>query len=156
MIGGAARIPAGGQIMSCEEDAVAILRESGHKLTPQRLLVVSALRHAAGHVTAAQVLEQVQRSYPYVDVSTVYRTMSVLKELHLVTETDMGSGELAYEWAAGEPHHHLICRSCGAVQQLDHIALDHLTQTIEREHRFRADIAHIAIFGLCSDCQRVE
>jgi len=142
--------------MSCEDEAVAILRDSGHKLTPQRLMVVSALRHAEGHVTAAQVLEQVQRSYPYVDVSTVYRTMSVLKELHLVTETDMGSGELAYEWAAGEPHHHLICRGCGAVQQLDHVALDRLTETIEREHRFRADIAHIAIFGLCASCQGLQ
>jgi Fur family transcriptional regulator, ferric uptake regulator len=141
--------------MSCEDEAVAILRESGHKLTPQRLLVVSALRHADGHVTAAQVLEQVQRSYPYVDVSTVYRTMSVLKELRLVTETDMGSGELAYEWAAGEPHHHLICRRCGGVQQLDNAALDRLSETIEHEHNFRPDIAHIAIFGLCSDCQKL-
>lgn len=139
--------------MSCEGEAAAILRESGHKLTPQRLMVVSALRHAEGHVTAAQVLEHVQRSYPYVDVSTVYRTMSVLKELHLVTETDMGSGELAYEWAAGERHHHLICRRCGGVQQLDHAALDRLTETLERERGFQADMAHIAIFGVCRDCQ---
>jgi Fur family ferric uptake transcriptional regulator len=141
--------------MSCEGDAVAILRESGHKLTPQRLMVVSALRHAEGHLTAAQVLEQVQHAYPYVDISTVYRTMSVLKELHLVSETDMGAGELAYEWTSGDPHHHLICRRCGTVQQLDNAALQRLAGSLESEHGFQADIDHIAIFGVCRVCRAV-
>jgi len=116
-------------------------------------MVVSALRHADGHRTAAQVLDEVQRAYPYVDISTVYRTMAVLKELHLVSETDMGAGELAYEWSAGDPHHHLICRSCGTVRQLDPQALDRLAQTLAGDYGFRADIEHIAIFGLCEICQ---
>jgi Fur family transcriptional regulator, ferric uptake regulator len=139
--------------MSGEGDAAAILRESGHKLTPQRLMVVAALRRAEGHVTAAEVLDQVQQVYPYVDISTVYRTMSVLKELHLVTETNMGAGELAYEWSSGDPHHHLICRRCGSVQQLDNAALTRLATSLQSEHGFRADIDHIAIFGVCRACQ---
>ena len=105
------------------------------KLTPQRLMVVSALRHAEGHVTAAEVLELVQRDYPYVNISTVYRTMAVLKELHLVSETDMGAGELAYEWTSGDPHHHLICRLCGTVQQLDNAALKRLAASLKAESR---------------------
>jgi Fur family ferric uptake transcriptional regulator len=139
--------------VSWEGDAAEILRESGHKLTPQRLMVVSALRQTEGHLTAAQVLEQVQRTYPYVDISTVYRTMSVLKELHLVSETDMGAGELAYEWTSGDPHHHLICRRCGTVQQLDNAALQRLATSLRVEHGFQADIDHIAIFGVCRACQ---
>jgi Fur family ferric uptake transcriptional regulator len=116
-------------------------------------MVVTALRHADGHRTAAQVLEEVQHAYPYVDISTVYRTMAVLKELHLVSETDMGAGELAYEWSADDPHHHLICRDCGTVQQLDPEALDKLAQALSGDYGFRADIEHIAIFGLCRTCQ---
>jgi Fur family ferric uptake transcriptional regulator len=142
--------------MSCEGEAVAILRRSGHKLTPQRLMVVSALRHAAGHQTAAQILEQVQRAYPYVDISTVYRTMAVLKELRLVTETDMGGGELAYEWATDEPHHHLICHRCGAVQQVDHAVLDRLAERLVSDYGFHADMQHFAIFGACNACSAVE
>ena len=139
--------------MSGEGDAAAMLRESGHKLTPQRLMVVSALRQAEGHVTAAQVLEQVQRAYPYVDISTIYRTMAVLKELHLVSETDMGAGELAYEWTSGDPHHHLICRRCGSVQQLENAALDRLVGSLQSEHGFEADLDHLAIFGICRECR---
>jgi Fur family transcriptional regulator, ferric uptake regulator len=138
--------------MSCEADAIAILRESGHKLTPQRLMVVSALRHGEGHQTAAQILAEIQRVYPYVDISTVYRTMSVLKDLRLVSETDMGAGELAFEWSTAETHHHLICRRCGTVQQLDHLALDRLAESLVADYGFRADIEHIAIFGICRAC----
>lgn len=138
--------------MSCEGEAVTILRESGHKLTPQRLMVVSALRHANCHLSAAQILEEVQRVYPYVDVSTVYRTTAMLKDLHLITETDMGGGELTYEWASGEGHHHLVCRRCGHEQQLEHGALDRLSQRLLDEYGFRADIEHLPIFGICQQC----
>lgn len=139
--------------MSCEGDAVAVLRESGHKLTPQRLMVVAALRHATGHQTAARILQEVQRVYPYVDISTVYRTVSVLKDLHLVTETDMGGGELVYEWVADGPHHHLICQRCGSVQRLPHEMLDGLGARLLEGYGFHADIDHFAIFGLCRTCQ---
>lgn len=140
--------------MSCEQEAVSILRESGHKLTPQRLMVVTALRHGARHMSATQILEQVQLAYPYVDVSTVYRTMAVLKALHRVTETDMGAGEMAYEWITSERHHHLICRRCGRVQQLDNGQIDRLARTLQDTYGFQADIDHLAIFGLCLPCQQ--
>ena len=61
-------------------------------------MILSALRHAGVHLSAAQILEQVRESYPYVDVSTVYRTLTVLKQMRLVSETDMGGGEYIYEW----------------------------------------------------------
>ena len=139
--------------MSCEGEAATILRESGHKLTPQRLMVVSALRHANGHLSATQILAEVQQAYPYVDVSTVYRTTAMLKDLHLVTETHMGNGELTYEWSSGDGHHHLICRHCGSVQQLAHSVLDDLSARLSGDYGFAADIEHVAIFGICEACQ---
>ena len=53
-------------------------------------MILSILRHTDGHITAAEILEGVKKKYPYVDISTVYRTMSALKDLHLISETDMG------------------------------------------------------------------
>jgi len=85
--------------MSCEADAVKLLREMGYKLTPQRLMVLSVLRHHPGHLTAGEIFEEVKSSYPYVDISTVYRTMAMLKELRLVNETDLGVGDTTFEWA---------------------------------------------------------
>ena len=139
--------------MSCEVATALALKESGHRLTPQRLMILSAIRHAGEHMAAAEVLEQVKESYPYIDVSTVYRTLGVLKEMRLISETDMGGGESRYEWIEQLRHHHLICRSCDRVTLLDHKYLMSLGTDIVDKYGFRADIDHFAIFGLCSKCR---
>ncbi|MGE5595955.1 MAG: Fur family transcriptional regulator, partial [Hyphomicrobiales bacterium] len=72
--------------MSCEDETADILRRAGHKMTPQRLLILRALRHAEGHISAAQITEQIREAYPFVDISTVYRTLDVLKRMKLVTQ----------------------------------------------------------------------
>ena len=138
--------------MSCEDHSVQTLRDSGHRLTPQRVLILSSLRHADGHVTASEILDQVRESYPYIDASTVYRTLSVLKKLRLVSETDLGAGESIYEWLHQDRHHHLICRGCDQLARLDNEYMVNLGTEILDGYGFKADVDHIAIFGLCADC----
>jgi Fur family ferric uptake transcriptional regulator len=142
--------------MSCEDDTAEILRRAGHKMTPQRLLIARALRHADGHATAAQLLDQVRAQYPFVDISTVYRTLDVLKRMRLATVTDMGSGDVVYEWAPETPHHHLICSSCGTVQEMAHDTLGDLAVRVSEDYGFRADLHHFAIFGICRECQEAD
>ncbi len=140
--------------MSCETDTVKVLRNTGHKATPQRLMIRGALRHASGHLTANDIHSEVQEEYPYVDISTVYRTLGALKELRLVSETDMGKGDTSYEWVQQQGlHHHLICRKCDAVTSLDHHYLEDLGTEIMAESGFRPDLDHFAIFGLCAVCR---
>ena len=140
--------------MGCESDTIGLLRETGHKMTPQRMMILSSLRHAPGHLTAAEIFERVRAEYPYVDISTVYRTLTVLKDLRLIAETDMGIGDATFEWVDEQRHHHLICRKCNSVSQLDHGYLAELGARIGRDLGFRADLDHFAIFGLCTACQR--
>ena len=139
--------------MSCEQATAQALQESGHRLTPQRLMILSAVRHAKGHIAAAEILEQVKESYPYIDASTVYRTMAVLKQMRLVSETDMGGSEYRYEWIEQVKHHHLICRSCDLVTLLDHKYLARLGKEIYDNYGFQADVDHFAIVGLCAECE---
>ena len=140
--------------MSCQTETVQLLRDRGHKATPQRFMILSALRHADGHLTAGDIFEKVRVDYPYVDVSTVYRTLGVLKQLGLVCETNMGRGETAYEWTESQGrHHHLICRDCDGVAPLDDRLLDELGAQIQADAGFKPDIDHFAIFGKCAGCQ---
>ena len=140
--------------MSCEDATMQMLKQSGHRLTPQRLLILSALRHARGHLSAVHVLERVKESYPYIDVSTVYRTLGVLKDMRLVSETDIGGGEYLYEWLDQERHHHLICRECESLTLLDHRYLEDLGTEVLDDYGFQADIDHFAITGLCQGCRQ--
>jgi Fur family ferric uptake transcriptional regulator len=138
--------------VSCEKDTADLLRAAGQKVTPQRLLILTCLRHAGGHVTAGQILTEARRTYPYIDASTVYRTQASAKELRLVSETNLGAGDNLFEWLGGSRHHHLICRSCGLVSSLEETHLNALAKSLERETGFQADLEHIAIFGLCRAC----
>tara|TARA_Y100000588_G_scaffold507_1_gene653 strand:- start:2473 stop:2871 length:399 start_codon:yes stop_codon:yes gene_type:complete len=123
-------------------------------MTPQRLLILSALRHSSSHLTASQILEEVKESYPYLDISTVYRTLNALIQMRLVSATDLGGGESSYEWLDHIRHHHLICRRCDAVIQLTNIYLENLGAEIFEDYSFQADIDHMAIFGLCNACYK--
>ena len=141
--------------MSHELEAAQALRDSGHRLTPQRLMILSVLRHTGGHMSAAEILGRVKESYPFVDPSTVYRTLSVLKEMRLVTEVRLGGAEAVYEWLSEDRrHHHLICRGCREVFPLADDYLSALGTEILDDYGFRADIDHFAIFGLCEACRR--
>lgn len=125
-------------------------------MTPQRLLIVRALRHARGHMSAAQIAEIVHESYPHIDVSTVYRTLDVLKRMRLATSTDMGQGDVLFEWAPERPHHHLVCTSCEQVQQVDHAHFEELEARVQSQYGFIPNFDHFAIFGLCRDCALEE
>lgn len=139
--------------MSCETETATVLKDAGQKITPQRMLILSSVRHATGHLTASQILEQVRETYPFVDASTVYRTLAAARDLRLVTETDMGTGDNQFEWVGRNRHHHLICRSCGSVSSLENDYLDGLATALLEERGFQADLDHFAIFGLCQDCR---
>ena len=142
--------------MSCETETATTLRGAGQKVTPQRMLILSSLRHSGRHITASAILDEVRRSYPYVDASTVYRTLNSAAALGLVSETNMGSGESEFEWIGVDRHHHLVCRSCGDVSSLDNTYLDSLATALHDELGFQADLGHFAIFGLCRDCTTRE
>ncbi len=142
--------------MSCENSTVQTLKASGHRPTPQRLMILSAVRHANGHVTASEILDRVKRTYPYIDVSTVYRTLGVLKAMRVVSETDMGGVEATYEWIDDTRHHHLICRRCEGLTLLHDVHVEKLGEEIMAEFSFKPEMDHLAIFGLCNQCRSIE
>lgn len=142
--------------MSCERETADSLRRANYKVTPQRLLIATVLRHAGSHMSATEIADEVRKEYPFVDVSTVYRTLDMLKGLRLVTATDMAQGDVMFEWATEEPHHHLICSQCRHPQELDHRYFDSLAEAIRAAYDFEPDLHHFAIFGTCRWCRDAE
>ena len=139
--------------MSCQTHTVQTLKDAGHRLTPQRLLILSAVRHSEGHITAGEILNAVKESYPYIDTSTVYRTLDMLKQMRLVSETHMGDDQHRYEWVDAERHHHMICHDCDRVASMDDSFIEALGKQIMNAYDFETDIEHLAVFGICGDCR---
>jgi Fur family ferric uptake transcriptional regulator len=130
------------------------LKKQGYRLTPQRLMVVSAIENSEDHISADEVYSQVIVRYPNVNISTVYRTLELLKRLELVTETDLGGGRVRYHPANKGHHHHLVCQKCGAMIDLDESLLEPLKEALLLEHNFIADLRHLAIHGRCVNCRQ--
>jgi Fur family ferric uptake transcriptional regulator len=120
------------------------------------MLILCAVRHREHHVTAGDILEDVRRSYPYIDISTVYRTLNSARDLRLINEMYRVAGETEYEWVGGDRHHHLICRSCGGQTQLDDSYMGSIAAALLEEQGFKADLDHFAISGLCAKCRDKE
>ena len=140
--------------MRQEGDLISQLSEQGYRLTPQRMMVLSAIANSEHHISAEEIYVQVVAKYPHVNISTVYRTLDLLKRLGLVTETDLGGGRVRYHPADKGHHHHLVCQECGAIIDLDESVLSSLKSRLLREYKFSADLRHLAIFGRCSNCNK--
>jgi Fur family ferric uptake transcriptional regulator len=131
------------------------MREHGFRVTPQRRFILEAIRAGAGHIAPEEIYRRVHRKIPGVNRTTVYRNLDFLCELRLVVAAQI-AGRMVYEIAGKEPHHHLVCRQCGRIEQIDHKRVKSFFERIARERRFTIDMDHLALFGLCQACRRRE
>ncbi len=136
------------------DEAKEALWELGYRLTPQRQLILTALQESDDHISAEEIHARVCAKYPRVNISTVYRTLELLKGLGLVTETDLRGGRFRYHPAEKGHHHHLICERCGVTIEIAESLFLPLKRTLLKEYGFKANISHLAIFGRCARCQR--
>ncbi len=128
-----------------------MLRARGYRLTAQRQLVLEAVT-TLGHATPDEVLVEVQRTAGAVNASTIYRTLELLGELGLVTHTHLGHGAPTYHPASAHHHLHLVCRSCGGVEEVSVDAADAMVGSLAQRYGFTTDVNHFAIFGQCAAC----
>lgn len=129
------------------------LRREGHRITPQRLLVLQVVKGASGHLTAEQILDELKASYPLLNLATVYRCLQWLKETGLVTETDLGEGHRVYAYLTEHRHHHLVCLQCGKIQEIPDSILNPVREQVRQMFDFEPHIEHFALYGVCPVCR---
>lgn len=129
-----------------------IIRAAGHRVTPQRVLILDAVCQEGGHTTLGEVYARVRRVNPSIDRSTLYRTLKLFLDLGLVVSANTGDGETYYEIAKPHHHHHLICRQCGKEQEIEHALPQSMFDQVFHDYGFKADTDHLVLFGLCAGC----
>ena len=140
--------------MASEHPIAQALHGAGHRLTPQRVMVLAAVSDLGGHVSVDDIQTRVRERYPYIDIATVYRTVGLLKRLHLLNEVVQG-GVSRYEVADPDHrHHHAVCEHCGKAVQLPPRYLDELRRQLVDDIGFDVHVEHTAISGLCAECRR--
>lgn len=146
---GTARLPV--EPRTTGEDWRVRLRARGYRLTPQRQLVLEAVARL-GHATPEAIVTEIRHTASGVNISTVYRTLDLLEELELVTHAHLGHGAPTYHVAGVDPHVHLVCGACGAVQEISPDRLSGIVGELRADLGFTVDVDHITLAGRCADC----
>ncbi|WP_431899376.1 Fur family transcriptional regulator [Nonomuraea sp. bgisy101] len=128
------------------------LRAKGYRVTPQRQLVLEAVK-TLGHGTPEEICAKVQQTARGVNISTVYRTLELLEELGMVTHTHLNHGAPTYHLATEANHVHLVCRDCGEVSEVRLELADGLVKGLDDEMGFETDVRHLTVFGRCRNCR---
>ncbi len=127
------------------------LRARGQRVTPQRLVIAAAVRDLEHHATAEQIHTAVAGRLPGVSLPTVYATLELLEEMGLVRRVATESGTAVYD-PRTDVHHHLVCRRCGAIADVDGDVDHDALLRAARGAGFAPDAAQVVIRGLCAAC----
>ena len=133
------------------DDSAALLREHGIQVTAQRLAV---LRAVAGepHITADAVADAVRTGIGAISLQSVYDALGLLVSKGLIRRIQPAGSPARFEDRVGDNHHHLICRTCGRVVDVDCAVGPAPCLTPSRDRGYEIHEAEVAYWGRCPDC----
>jgi Fur family peroxide stress response transcriptional regulator len=138
------------------EKMITVLRGLGRRITPQRLAVLKILAESNNHPSVEMIYEQVKKDFPTTSLATVYKTVTLLKQLHEVLELGFADQGSRYDGNRPFPHSHVICTKCGSIVDPQFVQMEEIAKEITQKTGF--DITHhrLDFFGLCPKCQNGE
>jgi Fur family ferric uptake transcriptional regulator len=140
---------------SLERVDVRDLRAAGLRVTAPRLAVLAAVR-AGGHLTVEEIALLGRERIGAVSTQAVYDVLYALAEAGLIRRIELAGSPVRFESRVGDNHHHLICRVCSAMLDVD-CAVGHAPcLTPSSSSGYEIEEAEIIYWGICSDCRSVS
>ncbi|GHE96955.1 transcriptional repressor [Streptomyces griseoluteus] len=131
--------------------AAAELRGAGLRVTAARVALLETVR-AGDHLGAEAIAAQVRERVGHISVQAVYEALHALTAVGLIRRIEPAGSAARFEGRVGDNHHHAVCRSCGAVADVD-CAVGHAPcLTASDDRGFVLDEAEVVYWGVCSDC----
>jgi Fe2+ or Zn2+ uptake regulation protein len=133
-------------------DAEQLLRHHGVQVTAQRLAVIQAVA-ARPHATAEEVADDVRAVIGSISRQAVYDALAMLADKNLLRRIQPAGSPARYEDRVGDNHHHLICRGCGSMFDIDCAVGARPCLTAADDHGFEIDEAEVIYWGRCPSCR---
>lgn len=130
---------------------IASLRDEGFRITPQRMAIVDYLLKTEDHPSAEHIHKVIRKRYPMVSLSTVYKTLDLLKEKKLVNEMDV-EGEARFD-AHTDEHINLVCMNCGKIDDIDEDSLKYIQTKAARKSKYLILKSNFELSGYCNNCK---
>lgn len=136
------------------ESMLRKLRETGFRITPQRLAILRVMVESEWHPGAEDIFAVVKKDFPTTSIATVYKTLAVLKAIGEVLELRFGGDYNRYDGKRPGPHPHLICIKCGRIVDSEQTGLDEMTARLASESGYKLISHRLDFHGLCPECQK--
>jgi Fe2+ or Zn2+ uptake regulation protein len=133
----------------------AALRSADLRVTGPRLAVLSVVTEGK-HMTAEQVALAARDRVGAISTQAVYDVLGALTRSGFVRRIEPAGSPARYETRVGDNHHHVVCRSCGAISDVDCVVGDPPCVTPADAGGFVVDEAEVTFWGLCPDCQTIQ
>jgi Fur family peroxide stress response transcriptional regulator len=133
------------------KELVNSLRGQGFRITPQRIAIVEYLLKTDDHPSAEHIHKIIQKKYPMVSLSTVYKTLDLLREKKLVNEIKV-EGEARFD-AHTDEHINLVCMNCGKIEDIDEDSLKEIQTKVARKSKYMILKSNFELFGYCNNCK---
>jgi Fur family peroxide stress response transcriptional regulator len=135
------------------EELIQKLRQREYRMTPQRLALLRILASTTEHPSAAQLYEQLKDDYPTMSPGTVYKTLTLLKELGEVIELGFSNDDNRYDARHPYPHAHIICVRCHKIVDAEQNLSQSFIEEVTQESDFHMLGHRLDFYGICPDCQ---
>ena len=132
-----------------------LLRTHGLRVTRPRLAVLDVLTQG-GHLEVDEITRQVRSRIDSVSTQGVYDVLGALSRAGLARRIEPAGSPARYEARAGDNHHHIVCRGCGAIEDIDCVRGERPCLIPGVEHGFEVDEAEVTFWGLCPNCQTLR
>ncbi|MGM0518887.1 MAG: Fur family transcriptional regulator [Campylobacterota bacterium] len=131
-----------------------IVKQKGLKYTEQREIVLNILINAQDHLSAEDVYNQIKVKYPdtNIGIATVYRALSFLEEIDLITSINFGTDGKKYESNTKSHHDHLICTDCGKIVEFLDDEIEKRQERIAKKNKFKITSHSMQLYGTCQEC----
>lgn len=133
-----------------KNEALAVLKDKGFKHTDKREDILDLFENKKGYLSAKDIQTALKAAYPGLSFDTIYRNLSLFKELMILEETEL-DGEKVFQFHCTEHHHHhLICVRCGKTKTIDVCPMQDLSKL---DPEFKVTGHKFEIYGYCKSCQ---
>ena len=127
------------------------LRGAGLRVTAARVALLETVRHG-DHLGVEAIASGVRDRVGHVSLQAVYDALHALTAARLIRRIEPAGRPVRFEGRVGDNHHHIVCRSCGVVADVDCAAGEAPCLTASDDHGFSIDEAEVVYWGLCPDC----
>lgn len=133
------------------------------RMTAPREAILEFLSRSSKHMSAKEIYTSLQKKYPDIGLSTVYRTLDLLARMGIVTKLLLGDGQNRYEFKSkviNEHHHHLICTTCGKIINYSEFLEEELNlvrkteEKLAKKYNFAIQDHNIEFLGICEKCRK--